>query len=138
MGNIVDNVVKMEWDASKALYTKGGAQGRTFVFASKEYQTDLGTVTVFFNCYTAFIWADDAGEPTEDRYNAKELKDWVKENLDEAFPINYDNYIPIIEYGTDEIIDENVEKYGLQEYVDDIIARLNDVKPYGNEVDGKF
>lgn len=130
---VVDNVLKMEWDESKALYTKGGKFGRTFVFAAVDYETEIGTVTVFFNCYTAFIWADNAGSEDEDRYNAKELKPWVKDNLDEAFPINYSNYIPIVEYGAEDAVAENVEKYGLGEYVDDILARLQDLKPYSEE-----
>lgn len=131
--NIVDNVVKMEWDAGKALYTKGGKLGRTFIFASKDYETSAGTVTVFFNCYTAFIWASDAGTESEDRWNASELKPWVKDNLDDAFPINYGEYVPIIEYGSDEVKQEVIAKYNLDAYVEDILARFNDVKPYSEE-----
>lgn len=130
---ITDNVVKMEWEASKALYTKGRKMGKTFIFASKDYETSVGTITVFFNCYTAFVWADEAGTEDEDRYNAKELKTWVKDNLDDAFPLNYDNYIPIVDYGADEVNQDMIEKYDLGEYVDDILARLADVRPYSEE-----
>lgn len=135
---VVDNVVKMDWDADKALYTKGGKLGKTFIFAGKDYETSVGVITVFFNCDTAFIWADDAGEETEDRYNAKELKAWVKDNLDEAFPINYSNYIPVIDFGADEVNADVIEKYDLGAYVDDILARINDVKPYGEEKNVSF
>lgn len=130
---ITDNVVTMGWEASKALYTKGGKMGKTFIFASKDYETSVGTITVFFNCYTAFVWADEAGTEDEDRYNAKELKTWVKDNLDDAFPLNYDNYIPIVDYGADEVNQDMIEKYDLGEYVDDILARLADVRPYSEE-----
>lgn len=129
-----DGVVKMDWDADKALYRKGvRSKNDTFIFASKEYETSKGVITVFFNCYTAFIWADDAGEETEDRYNAKELKSWVKSNLDEAFPLNYSNYIPIVEYGASKVNQDMVDKYDLGAYVDDILARLVDLKPYAEE-----
>lgn len=136
--NVVDNVVKMEWDASKAVYTKGGKLGRTFVYSAEDYETRIGTVTVFFNCFTAFIWADDAGTDNEDRYNAKELKSWIKDNLDEAFPMSYDNYVPIIEYGGTECKQAMLTKYGLEEFEQDIIARLNDVKPYSEEKSSAF
>lgn len=135
---IVDNVVKLDWDSTKALYTRDGKLGKTFIFASKDYETSVGTVTVFFNCYTAFIWADDAGTPDEDRYNAKELKDWVKDNLDESFPINYSNYIPVVNYGMDEVNQDVIDKYDLGAYVSDILARLEDVKPYSNEKSENF
>ena len=129
-----DGVVKMDWDADKALYRKGvKSKNDTFIFASKEYETSKGVITVFFNCYTAFVWADEAGTEDEDRYNAKELKTWVKDNLDDAFPLNYDNYIPIIDYGADEVNQDMIEKYDLGEYVDDILARLADVRPYSEE-----
>lgn len=135
---VVDNVVKMEWDADKALFRKGGKFGKIFIFAGKDYETSVGTVTVFFNCYTAFVWADDANTPDEDRYNAKELKSWVKDNLDEAFPINYDNYIPIVEYGATEVNQSAIDKYDLGAYADDILARLADVKPYSEEKSSGF
>lgn len=136
--SVVDNVVKMEWDSSKALYTKGGKLGRTFIFASKDYETSVGTVTVFFNCYTAFIWASDAGTEDEDRWNASELKSWVKDNLDDAFPMNYGEYIPIIEYGSREVKQEVIDKYDLGSFVDDILARLKDVEPYSDEKSTAF
>lgn len=137
-GKVVDNVVKMEWDADKALYTKGGKFGRTFIFAGQEYSTPNGTITVFFNCHTAFLWADDAGTEDEDLYNAKELKSWVKDNLDGTFPYNYSNYIPIVDYDEDEPIDSMIEKYGLQDFVEDIMERLRDVKPYSEEHTAEF
>lgn len=132
---VTDNVVKMEWERSKALYKKGSKSRKVFILAGKDYETKLGTVTVFFNCDTVFVWADNAGEPDEDRYNAKELKDWVKDNYDESFPLNYNNYIPIIDYGSNSVNMDMIEKYGLEEYVDDIVARLDDVRPYAEEVE---
>lgn len=131
---VIDNVVKMEWERKNCLYINGDKGKKIFVYASKDYETKLGVVTVFFDCYTAFIWADNAGTPEEDRYNAKEMKTWVKDNLDEAFPTDYENFIPIIDYGDDKVNQAMVEKYGLEDYVDDIIARLDDVRPYGDEV----
>lgn len=130
---ITDNVVKMQWEASKALYLNGGRKGKTFIYASKDYETSVGTITVFFNCYTAFIWADEAGTEDEDRYNAREMKTWLKDNLDDAFPLNYSNYIPVIDYGADEVNQEIIDKYDLGEYVSDILDRLEDVRPYSEE-----
>lgn len=130
---VIDNVVKMEWDASKAVYTKGGRTGRTFIYAAKDYETKVGTVTLFFNCDTVFIWASDAGTDEEDRWNAQELKAWIKTNLNGLFPTNYAEYVPVVEYGATTVQQDVIEKYGLEEYVDDILARLADVKPYSIE-----
>lgn len=130
----IDDVVKMEWEASKVLFKKGSKLGSIFIFAAHDYETSVGTVTLFFDCDTVFIWASDAGTDQEDRWNAKEVKDWLKNDYNDSFPLNYDAYIPVIGYGSDEVNQDVIEKYGLQEYVDDIKARFKDVQPYSAEV----
>lgn len=138
MSLVKDNVVKMDWEANDCLYTKGGKFGKTFIFASKEYSTSQGSITVFFNCDTAFLWASDPNTEDEDLWNAKELKSVLKKNISEAFPVNYAEYVPVIEYGDTEVIQEVVEKYGLEDYVDDIKARLEDVSGYAKEQPAQF
>lgn len=133
---IVDNFVKMDWEASGAVFMSSkGKKNRVFVYASKVYDTVVGEITVFFTAHTAFLWADDAGTEDEDLYNASDLKGQLGEVLDNGFPDLYTNYIPIIRSGESTCVAENIEKYGLAEFEDDIIARLEDVSVYGIERD---
>lgn len=135
MAVVENNVVKMEWDKSGWVQTKGtGGKPGAFIFASKEFASDTkGTVTVFFNPFTAFIWASDAHTDEEDLWNAAELKGWLKENLDGSFPDNWDECVPVIAYGGTDADVAILEEYGLTAYKEEIEARLRDVAPFGEE-----
>ena len=133
MSLLKDNVVKMDWETDDCLFTKGGKFGKTFIFASKEYSTPKGNITVFFTCDTAFLWASDPNTEDEDLWNAKELKSVLKKNISEAFPVNFREYVPLIEYGATEVLEEVVDKYGLGKHVEDIKKRLEDVSGYAEE-----
>lgn len=135
MALVENNVVKMDWDKAGWLQTKGsaGKQG-AFILASKEFpSTTKGTVTVFFNPFTAFMWISDAHTSEEDMWNASELKEWLKSELDGSFPDNYDECVNIIPYGNLEADVAVLEEYGILDYKDEIEARLRDVAPYGDE-----
>lgn len=132
MALVVNNIVTMEWQTANFFKTSKGA----FIWASKEYDTEKGKVTVFFNCNTAFIFrtpedADDA----EDIWDTKELKEFLKKNMDGSFPLQYEEYLPLITWGNSKVDAEVAEQYGLTEFISDIEARLKDVEPFGDEKD---
>lgn len=136
MAIVENNIVKMEWDKAGWLQTKASGMNKngTFIFGSKDYESTVkGTVTVFFNADMAFLWASEAHTDEEDMWNASELKDWCKQNLDGAFPDMYDECVVVINSGDDECIDEVLEEYGIAEHKADIEARLQDVRPFGEE-----
>lgn len=135
MAIVENNIVKMEWEKSGWLATKGrgGSQG-AFIFASKDYQSARGcTISVFFTSDTAFIWANDAHTADEDIWNSADLKDWCKSNLDGSFPHQYDEYVAVIDSGEMTANDEILEEYGLMEFKADIEARMRDIAPFGDE-----
>ena len=129
MAKVVNNVVKMEWESTRFLQTKATkGQPAVFLFACKEYQTPTGVVPVFFNPYHAWIHYDEDG-----LFSFKELKDYIIEDQDFTFPETAMEYHPIINAGEDECDMSLIEHFGLQEYVEDIKARLDDIMPYGEE-----
>lgn len=135
MALVVNNIVKMEWEKSGWLATKGknGSQG-AFIFASKDYASERGVdITVFFTSDTAFIWASDAHTAEEDIWSGADLKDWCKSNLDGSFPHQYDEYVAVIDSGEATANDDILQEYGLTKYKDDIEARMRDISPYGEE-----
>lgn len=136
MANVVNDVVKMDWDKDGWLQKKGknGKPG-AFIFGSVPYQTDkCGEVTVFFATAETYLWVSDRGTPEQDIWDAYMLKTWCKDNIDGAFPQLYDLFVPLFT-GDDFEIDMNVvEEFGLEAHVDDIIARAKDIAPYGEEV----
>lgn len=119
------------WNDGEKYFTKKGA----FAFAAHEYQTDIGVVAVLFTCDTAFLWASDAGTEQEDRWAVDEVKDFVRRNMSGAFPVNYNEYIPIIDYGEEDVKMSVAEKYGLKDYADDIKERLKSLADYAVERD---
>lgn len=121
----------INWVDGELYFTKKGA----FVFAAHEYETKIGVVAVLFNCDTAFLWASDAGTEQEDRWAVDEVKDFVRRNMSGAFPVNYNEYIPIIDYGAEDVKMDMIEKYGLEDYVDDIKERLKSLADYAVERD---
>ena len=132
MSLVKNKCVKMDWEASSFVtLTKG-----TFIVAGKDYEsTKFGTITVFFNCETAFLFISDADTDDQDFWDGVSLKQWLKTNLDGSFPISYDEYVPIVEWGADTINDGVLEKYGLEAYADDIKARLEDLQGFNIESD---
>lgn len=139
MAIVENNIVKMEWEKSGWLQTKGkaGKEG-AFIFSSKDYEsTKYDTVTVFFNPYIAFIW--DSGENGEvELWNGKELKDWCKTELDGAFPDNYEECITVVDSGEAVANMDILEKYGIEAAKEDIEKRVLDVRPYGEETELKL
>ena len=130
----VDNVIKKEWDEAGFLMTKN----KIFVLATKKYETVKGVVSVFFTSHTAFVWADDAGTDEEDLWSQEDMIPWLKKNRDGSFPTQYNEYVPIISYGADVCDSAMLERYGLTDFEEDIIARLKDVEPYSEEKDTKI
>lgn len=132
MALVKNNMVKMDWEKDIFIVLKNGV----FVVAGQDYESSKGeTRTVFFNANTAFLWITDAHTDEEDYWDGKELKSWLKENLDGAFPINYDEYVPIVNWGSDKVDMAILEEYGLEQYADDILARLKDLEGYDKEED---
>ena len=141
MAIVENNIVKMEWEKSGWLQTKasGSNANGTFIFASKDYESTVkGTVTVFFNADMAFLWASDAHTDEEDMWNASELKDWCKKNIDGSFPDMYDECVEVISSGESECIAEILEEYGITQHKADIEARMQDVRPFGEEREVKL
>lgn len=132
MALVVNDTVKKEWQKNLWLEgTNGDNSRRIFTMASHEYTNSNGdVVSVNFNAHTAWLWGEEG-----DLWSGKELRSWVKENLDGSFPTEYEEYIPIIPYGGEECIEETLEKFGLTAYKADIEERLQDLIPYGIERD---
>lgn len=135
MGKVINEIVKMDWEQSGWLQTKGakGKQG-TFIFASKMYPSTVKGVEipVFFTTGDAFLWVDDAGATDEDIWSVEDLKDWCKTEYSSAFPYNYDQYISLTD--ADGIASEaELEEWGIAEFKEDIEKRLADLGGFGQE-----
>lgn len=131
MSLVVNNVVKMEWEESGWLATKGskGKEG-TFIYATKEYtNADGNVIPVYFNGAYAFLWMDEG----DDIWESGEFKAWVKENYDGSFPVQYDQFVPIMQNDDSGINTDIIAKYGLTEHQADIEARFADLLPYTEE-----
>lgn len=138
MALVTNNIVKMDWDTKGWYELKiKGRTGTVLVFGSKEYESSTHSkVTVFFRPAGAFLFVTDAGEVGEDLWNAKELKQFVKdEGFDDMFPVSYDEYIPVTEYSDEDgelvFVDSVVTSFGLEAHKEDIAARVADIAPYG-------
>ena len=132
MAIVENNIVRMDWEKSEWLETKGG----TFIFAGKTYAGERGDVSVLFNSDTGFIWVGDYNTDAEDIWSASDVRSWFKKEKPSDFPYAYEEMIPVID--VDGIKDDVLEHFGLAEFRDDIIARFNDIKPYGEEKDVKL
>ena len=111
MALVKNSVVKMEWEQSGWL--------------ARRYRNSMTS---------AFIFASNPHTENEDIWKAKELKDWYKAgNADYSFPINYEEYVPVIDSGNLWCNEEVLKEYGIEGYKYDIEARLKDVMPYGEE-----
>lgn len=137
MAELVNNgIVKMEWEKDKFLTRKSKGSGQTiFVAATHEYTNSEGkTVTVTFRPDLAFIWCDDYNEPTEKVWNTKEQFSWLKTNFGsgDGYPTEYDdNYYPLCE--GDQLYSILISHFGLDDCIDDIRNRADDLSPYGEE-----
>ena len=133
MAIVENNVVKMEWQKEGWLQTKKGTGA--FIFASQVYETETrGKVTVFFNPSTAYLFVTDAHTENEDLWSAEDLIPVLKKEYTYLFPFNVQEYVPVIESGETECRADILEEYGLTPFKADIEARLNDVRPFGDEV----
>lgn len=130
MAKVVNNVVKMEWEANKFLTSKPSKEGGDdyiFFFACVEYETEAGIVPVFFNPFHAWVHFDEDGF-----FFFEDLKQHILKTKDNTFPETAEEYHPLISIGED--FDMSlIKKYGLEPYMDDIKARLYDLVPYGEE-----
>lgn len=133
MALVKNSIVKMDWESDSFILMKNGV----FVVAGQDYLSSTRGVnlTVFFNANTAFLWISEPHTEEEDYWNAKELRSWLKENIDGSFPINFEEYVPIVEWGADVCNQNILEEYGLTEYADDILARVKDLADYDKEED---
>lgn len=129
MSKVVNSVVKMEWESNRFLQSKASKKtgDGVFFFACKDYQTEKGLVPVFFNPYHAWVHFDEDG-----LFYFEDLKQHVTKTQDNTFPETAEEYHPILNIGEDFDM-ELVEKYGLEPFMDDIRARLDDIAPYGEE-----
>ena len=129
MSLVINDTVKMEWQQNRWIQTKAGKGKRsTFIMACKEYETEFGTVPVFFTAFSAFLFTDEEGI-----WSFADIKNFIKENYDQSFPEAYEEYKEI---GTNPVrdLDEDVlEEYGLSAFAQDIMERLEDLQPYGDE-----
>lgn len=132
MSIVVNNVVKMEWDTKRFLQTKA-AKGKepVFILACKEYDTKNGIIPVFFNPYHAWVHYDEDGVFTF----ADMLENVSGSSYDRNFPENAEEYHPLFSIGEPSANMSMLKKFGLEEYAEDIEARLRDVAPYGEEKD---
>ncbi len=132
MALVDNNVVKMEWEKSGFLTKKQG-KATAFYVATKMYKSSkLGNIPVFFDPFMAYVWRD-AGTKY-DLWSVSDLKGFIKESYDSGFPTSYtDNCVPVVHYGEEEVDQEMLEELGLTEYADDILARIQDLAPYGEE-----
>lgn len=110
----------------------GMGKAGTFCAAGKEYNTSAGKVTVMFNTYMVYLFADEKTiNSADDIWTLEDLRQQFKSKelrLDEYFPSTYmnDNVTVLIENGN--IVNEEIiEELGLTEHLDDIKARLADL-----------
>lgn len=137
MGFVENNIVKMQWDKAGWLQPKvKKTKKEVFVFGSQTYASTngKGTVTVFFVPDSAFIFVDNRGADDEDIWTAEDLIDYYKSEPTSDFSM-FEQYAPIIASGELECYASVLEEFGLVDYKADIEARLNDVRPYGEEED---
>lgn len=132
MAIVENNIVKKDWEKAEWLETKGG----TFIFAGKTYSGANSDVSVLFNSDTGFIWVGDYNTDAEDVWSASDVRSWFKKEKPSDFPYAYEEMIPVID--VDGVKDDVLEHFGLTEFKDDIIARFNDIKPYGEEKEVKL
>lgn len=139
MGFVENNIVKMQWDKAGWLQPKvKKTKKEVFVFGSQTYDSALGfPVTVFFTPSLAFIFADDDSVDASSIWSADDLISFYKEQRDSDFSM-FEQCVPVIASGELECYASVLEKYGLVEFKSDIEARLNDVRPYGEEEDVKM
>ena len=130
MSKVVNDIVKLDWEKRNWVQAKKGP----FLYACQEYTNDDGVVIpVYFDAESAFVWGDNMGTDDEDLWSASELKDWVKSNYSDTFPVLYDSYVPIITAGYSECSESMLEKYKLTQFKDDIEARFKDLLAFNEE-----
>lgn len=122
---VKSSVVSMNWVKKGFMKIQGA-----FYFASQEYTNKDGrVVTVFFSPYDAFLWADD-GVPEYDKlWTINDLVPWAKENVDGSFPQTYAEFVKICDDDGNPNIDL-LASLGIEEYADDIEARLRDIAKF--------
>ena len=136
---VVNDIVKMKWSEEGWMQMPtteedGALQEGVFMFASQVYATkQLGEVTVFFTPGTAFVFVSDLGEEDEHIWTAMELGRVIKDHFGDTFPVQYEEYYPIIDTGEEECMDEALEMFDLVPFKSDIEQRLADIAPYGYE-----
>lgn len=134
MALVVNNTVKMEWEKSLWLQTKGTKQVPScFILAAKQYEGTEGTVCVFFRSTCAWVFIDEEGT-----YEFEDVKEYVKSGLDSSFPEYVEGFHCLYELGEDSCNMKELSDLGLEEFADDIKARVEDLAPYGEEFEVKF
>lgn len=134
MAKVINDVVKMDWEVSDMLITKG----KMFIVASQTYETENGPITVFFTASTCFLWVSEEGEPNQDIWNKNELFAFLRTDFDTAFPEMYGEYVPLLVGGSTACDDAILKNYGLLEFKEDIEKRAIDIAPYGELKDMVF
>lgn len=62
-----------------------------------------------------------------------ELGRVIKDHFGDSFPVQYEEYYPIIDTGEVECMDDVLEMLDLVPFKEDIEQRLADIAPYGYE-----
>lgn len=133
---VANKTVKMEWDKSLWLQTKGkGSVEGAFIFAGKEYDsTKYGKICVGFTSIACFLFTEEDVNSADDIWSGAEMKQCAKDNMGD-FPLGFEGGVYLAEVGTTNFDDELLEKYGLSQYKDDLIARMKDVGQYATTED---
>lgn len=135
MGLVVNDVVKKPWDEKRFIMKKGGDNREVFVAACKEYETETyESVAVFFNTNQAYVLIDRSDDYL---FNFQEMHDTLKE-YESAFPENVDEYCPLAFIDGRRDNEDVIKMLGLEPFMKDIIARINDLAPYSDEEDVTF
>lgn len=111
----------MEWEKKRWCATKAGR----FLYAAREYKnSNHVTITVFFTPYTAFMFIDPEDGSF---YKFNELTQALGADIGGGFPFDFEEYLPLVD-GSGEPVDKNIEKWGLTEYRDELVARRDDLQ----------
>lgn len=129
---VKNKFVKMDWEKSKFIT---GKNGKTFIAAGVSYDSAYGKIDVMFTCDTAFLFIEEETPDAIDAWTTEEIKDYLKKGYNSNFPTNFEQYVPIVDFGTKTVNTINADKYGLQDSTADMIARLNDLAEYAVEHD---
>lgn len=114
---------EMKWTK---LLTK--RKGKAFLGAVQVYNTVNGEVAVGFTSASAYVLEDEQG-----LYTDEDLIGCIKQHAGTmGFPETCEEYREVVGGEVNQIV---VDRFGLGEYLEDIKARVEELIPYGLEMD---